>query len=92
MTFLVLFILLIYKKMQRIFLGDIMKKFKKNMIIYLYVFIIFTSTLPSKGNFTNLSSLKNILPGIENLQISKKGNDTEKKYSFKFIEILQNIF
>ena len=69
-----------------------MKKFKKSMIIYLYVFIIFTSTLPTKGNFTNLSSLKNILPGIEDIQTSKKENDTEKKYSFKFIEILQNIF
>ena len=67
-----------------------MKRIKKYITIYLYVFIIFTSTLPNKQNIVKLSCFKNILPGIENLYKTQEEN-SEKEYSFKFLELIQKI-
>ena len=67
-----------------------MKRIKKYITIYLYVFIIFTSTLPNKPNIVKLSCFKNILPGIENLYKTQEEN-LEKEYSFKFLEFIQKI-
>ena len=73
-----------------------MKKFKNCMTVYLYVFIIFTSMLPTKENIAKISELKTILPGIEkiyNTDESNNMNNNDKKiiYSFKLLEIIQNI-
>ncbi len=69
-----------------------MKNLKKHLTIYLYVFIIFTSMIPSKENITKISELKTIIPGIENLYKNNNNNkDEEKEYSFKLLEFIQNI-
>ena len=65
------------------------------MTIYLYIFIIFTSMLPTKENIINISELRTIIPGIENIYDNNnlsKENNNEKKYSIKLLEILKNIF
>lgn len=72
-----------------------MKNLKKYMTIYLYVFIIFTSMLPTKENIVNISELKTIIPGIQNIYNNEKSDEeieSNKEYSFKILEIIQNIF
>lgn len=72
-----------------------MKNFKKYITIYLYVFIIFTSMLPTKENMVNLKELKTIIPGIQTLYNEKnntENNEQNNEYSFKILEILKNIF
>ena len=74
-----------------------MKKLKKYMTIYLYIFIIFTSMLPTKENMVNISKLKTIIPGIETLYNNNENNNdnnlnNKKDYSIKILEIIQNIF
>lgn len=71
-----------------------MKKIKNCITVYLYVFIIFASMLPTKENITKISELKTILPGIEkiyNNDSSIKEDEEKKIYSFKLLEIIQNI-
>lgn len=48
---------------------------------------------PNKEDMQNLAGLENILPGISNIY-SENEDDTsvEKTYSFKFLEIFENIF
>lgn len=95
MTFLDLFIFLNHKKLHIIFIGDKMKNFKKYITIYLYVFIIFTSMLPTKENMINLKELKTIIPGIQTLyndEDNSKNNNQNNEYSFKILEIFKNIF
>ena len=95
MTFLDLFIFLNHKKLHIIFIGDKMKNLKKYITIYLYVFIIFTSMLPTKENMINLKELKTIIPGIQTLyndEDDSKNNNQNNEYSFKILEIFKNIF
>lgn len=95
MTFLDLFIFLNHKKLHIIFIGDKMKNLKKYITIYLYVFIIFTSILPTKENMINLKELKTIIPGIQTLyndEDNSKNNNQNNEYSFKILEIFKNIF
>lgn len=95
MTFLDLFIFLNHKKLHIIFIGDKMKNLKKYITIYLYVFIIFTSILPTKENMINLKELKTIIPGIQTLyndEDDSKNNNQNNEYSFKILEIFKNIF
>ena len=68
------------------------KLIKKNIFVYIYIFIIFSSMLPNKENINNLSDLNTIIPGINNLNHNNKSNNENIKYSFKLFEILQNIF
>lgn len=68
------------------------KLIKKNIFVYIYIFIIFSSMLPNKENINNLSNLNTIIPGINNLNHNDKSNNENIKYSFKLFEILQNIF
>lgn len=72
-----------------------MKNFKKYITIYLYVFIIFTSMLPTKENMINLKELKTIIPGIQTLyneETNVKNKEQNNEYSFKILEILKNTF
>ena len=95
MTFLDLFIFLNHKKLHIIFIGDKIKNLKKYITIYLYVFIIFTSILPTKENMINLKELKTIIPGIQTLyndEDNSKNNNQNNEYSFKILEIFKNIF
>jgi stage II sporulation protein R len=50
---------------------------------------------PNKENVKSLIGLENILPGISDIyedeNIEEKEN-TDKKYSFKFLEVIENIF
>lgn len=50
---------------------------------------------PNKDNIKNLEGLENVLPGISNLyddeELQKKEN-VNKTYSFKFLEVMQDIF
>ena len=41
---------------------------KKHLIVYIYVFIIFSSMLPNKDNIQNLTNLNTIVPGINNIK------------------------
>lgn len=70
-----------------------MQKIKKCFIVYFYVFIIFTSMLPNKENIANIEELKTIFPGIDKIYSNEKENENteEIKYSFKILEIIQNI-
>ena len=53
---------------------------------------------PNKDNIQNLEGLENILPGISSIYNDETDKDllneknTDKTYSFKFLEILDNIF
>lgn len=70
-----------------------MKRIKNYFTIYLYVFVIFTSMLPTKENMTKVSELKSVFPGIDKIYDKEKNEeDLEIKYSFKLFEILENIF
>lgn len=70
-----------------------MKRIKNYFTIYLYVFVIFTSMLPTKENMTKVSELKSVFPGIDKIYDKEKNEeDFEIKYSFKLFEILENIF
>ena len=70
-----------------------MKRMKNYFMVYLYVFIIFTSMLPNKENITKVSELKTIVPGIDKLYDKEhKNEEIEIEYSFKLFEIIKNIF
>lgn len=70
-----------------------MKRMKNYFMVYLYVFIIFTSMLPTKENITKVSELKTIIPGIDKLyDKEQKNEEIEIEYSFKLFEIIKNIF
>ncbi|MBO5476783.1 MAG: hypothetical protein J6A15_03395 [Clostridia bacterium] len=69
-----------------------MKRIKNCFMVYLYVFIIFTSMLPNRENMTKVSELKTIFPGIDKIYDKEKNEEESQiKYSFKLFEILQNI-
>lgn len=72
---------------------NINKKIINNYFtILLYMFIIFSSMIPSKETSQNLHNLDAIIPGIHTLysENSEKENDEDKEYSIKIIEIIQN--
>ena len=70
-----------------------MKRIKNHFMVYLYVFIIFTSMLPTKENITKVSELKTIISGINKLyDKEQKNEEIEIEYSFKLFEIIKNIF
>jgi hypothetical protein len=48
---------------------------------------------PNKDDIQNLAGLENILPGISDIYSENEDNvNVEKTYSFKFLEIFENIF
>lgn len=47
---------------------------------------------PNKDNIQNLEGLENILPGITNIYEDEKSQEPDKTYSFKFLEVIQDIF
>lgn len=70
-----------------------MKRIRKYLTIYLYIFIIFTSTLPNKENITKISEFKTVFPGIDKIYSKdSKKEENQIEYSFKLFEILENIF
>lgn len=84
---------IILKQIKEKFCKALNNKFiKKNIFVYIYVFIIFSSMLPNKDNINNISKLNTIIPGINRLSNDDKKNNEEVKYSFKLFEIFQNIF
>ncbi len=84
---------IILKQIKEKFCKTLNNKFiKKNIFVYIYVFIIFSSMLPNKDNINNISKLNTIIPGINRLSNDDKKNNNELKYSFKLFEIFQNIF
>ena len=84
---------IILKQIKEKFCKTLNNKFiKKNIFVYIYVFIIFSSMLPNKDNINNISKLNTIIPGINRLSNDDKKNNEEVKYSFKLFEIFQNIF
>ena len=84
---------IILRKIKEKFRETLNNKFiKKNIFVYIYVFIIFSSMLPNKDNINNISKLNTIIPGINRLSNDDKKNNNELKYSFKLFEIFQNIF
>ena len=64
----------------------------KHLIVYIYVFIIFSSMLPNKDNIQNLTNLNTIVPGINNIKKNDEKKEEETRYTFKLFEILENIF
>ena len=84
---------IILKQIKEKFCKTLNNKFiKKNIFVYIYVFIIFSTMLPNKDNINNISKLNTIIPGINRLSNDDKKNNNELKYSFKLFEIFQNIF
>lgn len=84
---------IILKQIKEKFCKTLNNKFiKKNIFVYIYVFIIFSSMLPNKDNINNISKLNTIIHGINRLSNDDKKNNNELKYSFKLFEIFQNIF
>ncbi len=84
---------IILKQIKEKFCKTLNNKFiKKNIFVYIYVFIIFSSMLPNKDNINNISKLNTIIPGINRLSNDDEKNNNELKYSFKLFEIFQNIF
>ena len=84
---------IILKQIKEKFCKTLNNKFiKKNIFVYIYVFIIFYSKIPNKDNINNISKLNTIIPGINRLSNDDKKNNNELKYSFKLFEIFQNIF
>lgn len=84
---------IILKQIKEKFCKALNNKFiKKNIFVYIYVFIIFSSMLPNKDNINNISKLNTIIPGINRLSNDDEKNNNELKYSFKLFEIFQNIF
>ena len=84
---------IILKQIKEKFCKTLNNKFiKKNIFVYIYVFIIFSSMLPNKDNINNISKLNTIITGINRLSNDDKKNNNELKYSFKLFEIFQNIF
>lgn len=65
---------------------------KKHLLVYIYVFIIFSSMLPNKDNIQNLTNLNTIVPGINNIKKNDEKKEEETRYTFKLFEILENIF
>ena len=84
---------IILKQIKEKFCKTLNNKFiKKNIFVYIYVFIIFSSMLPNKDNINNISKLNTIIPGINRLSNDDEKNNNEIKYSFKLFEIFQSIF
>ena len=84
---------IILKQIKEKFCKTLNNKFiKKNIFVYIYVFIIFSSMVPNKDNINNISKLNTIIPGINRLSNDDEKNNNELKYSFKLFEIFQNIF
>lgn len=67
------------------------KVIRNHFTIFIYVFIIFSSMLPNKNNTVNLHELNTIIPGINKIYTEENTNDNNVQYSFKLLEIIQNI-
>lgn len=67
-----------------------MKKITKEKVIcIIYCLVIFISMYPNKTNSKNLVNLNSIIPGIEKVYTKDRDKKTDKKYSFKCIELIQ---
>lgn len=77
---------------EKIFNTKFNKKIIRNYFtVFIYVFIIFSSMLPNKSNATSIHELNTIIPGINKVYNNNEKNSEEKKYTFKLLEIIQNI-
>lgn len=65
------------------------RKIKEKTICILYCLVIFVSMYPSKKDYSNISNLNTIIPGINQIYNLNNKNTIKTKYSFKTLELIK---
>lgn len=65
------------------------RKIKEKTICILYCLVIFVSMYPSKKDYSNISNLNTIIPGINKIYNLNNKDTLNTKYSFKTFELIK---
>ena len=65
------------------------RKIKEKTICILYCLVIFVSMYPSKKDYSNISNLNTIIPGINKIYNLNNKDTIKTKYSFKTFELIK---
>lgn len=65
------------------------RKIKEKTICILYCLVIFVSMYPSKKDYSNISNLNTIIPGINKIYNLNNKETLNTKYSFKTFELIK---
>lgn len=65
------------------------RKIKEKAICILYCLVIFVSMYPSKKDYSNISNLNTIIPGINKIYNLNNKDTLNTKYSFKTFELIK---
>ena len=65
------------------------RRIKEKTICILYCLVIFVSMYPSKKDYSNISNLNTIIPGINKIYNLNNKDTLNTKYSFKTFELIK---
>ena len=65
------------------------RKIKEKAICIIYCLVIFVSMYPSKKDYSNISNLNTIIPGINKIYNLNNKDTLNTKYSFKTFELIK---
>lgn len=65
------------------------RKIKEKTICMIYCLVIFVSMYPSKKDYSNISNLNTIIPGINKIYNLNNKDTLNTKYSFKTFELIK---
>ncbi len=65
------------------------RRIKEKAICIIYCLVIFVSMYPSKKDYSNISNLNTIIPGINKIYNLNNKDTLNTKYSFKTFELIK---
>ena len=65
------------------------RRIKEKTICMIYCLVIFVSMYPSKKDYSNISNLNTIIPGINKIYNLNNKDTLNTKYSFKTFELIK---
>ena len=65
------------------------RRIKEKTICMIYCLVIFVSMYPSKKDYSNISNLNTIIPGINKIYNLNNKDTIKTKYSFKTFELIK---
>lgn len=65
------------------------RKIKEKTICMIYCLVIFVSMYPSKKDYSNISNLNTIIPGINKIYNLNNKDTLNTKYSLKTLELIK---